>query len=87
LSLPLSTANCSEYSAVEDGHDDARDVEGSHRRVDEEVRVVERTQRRVFVPSRCVVNTGNDGRRHRRRYDPRDDDGYQYTSRVFVTSV
>ena len=43
--------DCDEYSRVETDHDDARDVERSHRRVDEKVGVVERAEgRRLGTP-------------------------------------
>ena len=87
LGLALSTADGAEYSAVEDGHDDARDVEGRHRRVDEKVGVVEGAQRRMFASLVGVVDSEYDRWRDGRRYDPRGDDRHQYSSRVLVTSV
>ena len=49
-----------EYTRVETYHDDARNVEGTHRRVDEEVGVVERAQRRRLGASLGVVHAQSD---------------------------
>jgi len=44
-----------ENTRVETYHDDARDVEGAHRRIDEEVGVVERAQGRRLGTALGVV--------------------------------
>jgi len=53
-----------EYSAVEDGHNYARDVERRHRGEDEEVGVVEGAERGVLPPTLGVVDAEDDRRRY-----------------------
>jgi len=50
-------SNGAEHFAVENEHDDARNVKGRHRRADEKVRVVERTHSRCETSAFSVVHT------------------------------
>jgi len=74
-------------SPVEQDHDDARDVEGSHRRVDEEVGVVEGAEGRRLSSSFGVVHTESDRRRDGDRDDPGESKHHVDTTRVLVLGV
>jgi len=70
LNLPArQQANGAEHSAVKNEHDQAGNVEGRHRRVDEEVGVVEGAEGGRKAALFGVVHT----ERYRRRHSDRDD--------------
>ena len=68
--LTRSLANSVEDSPVKQCHDNTRDVERAHRRVDEKVGVVERAKSRSLGTTFGVVHTKRDRRRDRHRDDP-----------------
>jgi len=68
LARPLS--NGVENPPVQQRHNDTRDIEGTHRRVDEEVRVVKSTEGRGLGSSLGVVHPQSDGRRDSNGDDP-----------------
>lgn len=55
-----ASSNSEEDAPVESDHDDGGNVEGTHRRKDKEVRVVEGAEGRCLCSSLCVVHSDGD---------------------------
>ena len=82
-----ASADGAERAPVEDDHEDARHVEGHHRREDDEIGVVEDAQPRRAGASRRVVHAERYRQRDGDRHDPRQRQRYVNSTRVAVLGV
>ncbi len=80
-------ANSGEDAPVKEDHDDGGDVEGAHRRVDEEVGVEERALERPLLAPLRLVHAQRNGCRYGNRHHPRHCQGKVHAVRVLVFSV
>ena len=85
--LPGVRSDGDEDPRIEADHDDARDVEGAHRRVDEEVGVVEGADGRRLGSAVRVVHAEGDRRRDGSGDDPRHGEHGVDATRVLVLGV